>query len=73
MLMAAQVFGKLLRIKTAPVCRAGCAGAKCPTEWMPGAADKCSAPCGKVFEVRFPCLPSLAYRTAFFSLPTQVD
>jgi hypothetical protein len=44
------VFGKLLAIKNSPACRAGCAGGKCPADWMPGSADKCSAACGKVFE-----------------------
>jgi hypothetical protein len=69
-MMASQVFGKLLRIKTAPACRSGCAGGKCPKDWIPGAADKCSAPCGKVFEVRCPSVPCHAHhRTAFLSLP----
>eukprot|EP01047_Picozoa_sp_COSAG01_P048850 COSAG01_NODE_4788_length_4743_cov_45.744832_2_plen_830_part_00 len=44
------VFGKLLAVKTAPACRAGCAGGKCPPDWMPGTSDQCSAPCGQVFE-----------------------
>lgn len=50
--MAAQVFGKLLSVKTAPACRAGCVGGKCPVDWMPSTRDRCSAPCGKIFEVR---------------------
>jgi hypothetical protein len=50
--MAVQVFGKLLSVKTAPACRAGCVGGKCPVDWMPSTRDRCSAPCGKIFEVR---------------------
>lgn len=53
------MFGKLQAIKSAPACRVGCAGGKCPLDWMPGKSDKCSANCGKVFEVRIPHAPPL--------------
>eukprot|EP01047_Picozoa_sp_COSAG01_P094164 COSAG01_NODE_25123_length_754_cov_22.123664_1_plen_237_part_10 len=39
---------RLQAVKTAPECRAGCAGGNCPPDWMPSSADRCSAACAKV-------------------------
>lgn len=44
------VFSKLQQIKSSTDCRAGCSGHACPPDWMPGKADVCSAPCGRIFE-----------------------
>ena len=44
------VFASLTKIKANKDCRSGCAGGRCPKDWYPRKQDKCSAPCGKVFE-----------------------
>ena len=47
----ATVFSHLQDIKRSPDCRAGCAGTgRCPPDWVPGAKDRCSAECGRIFE-----------------------
>lgn len=46
------MFAGLSEIKLDADCQAGCAGGSglCPAEWLPSAADECSAACGRVFE-----------------------
>jgi hypothetical protein len=46
------MFAGLSQIKLDADCQAGCAGGSgvCPADWLPSAADECSAACGRVFE-----------------------
>ena len=46
------MFAGLSEIKLDADCQAGCAGGSglCPADWLPSAADECSAACGRVFE-----------------------